>query len=339
MSLILRASRNISISRSNQVLSANSILSNEKLKRYSPSTTCTSVRHKTYTEFAAGIYAEISNSTLVHLCQQNLINIHDFTGLPWWTSIILTTVLFRTVITLPLTIYTNKIRARIEKITTELPAIHNELLKEVALAKKMYNLDESKTNYLYRRSMKTQWNKLVIRENCHPMKTIFVLWGQIPLWICQSVAIRNILNVWPDPSSVQAQIVLQEFSDGGAAWFHDLTAVDSTFILPITLGVLNLANIEFQTLQSIDEPTRFRRIVSNFFRLISLGMIPIAASVPSCLTLYWTTSSAYSLVQNIILVSPRVKRFIGIPTNTRSHLDNPYRFIIDKFSKTWNLKK
>jgi membrane protein insertase Oxa1/YidC/SpoIIIJ len=31
---------------------------------------------------------------------------------------------------------------------------------------------------------------------------------------------------------------------GGALWFPDLTSSDATMILPITLGLVNLANIE-----------------------------------------------------------------------------------------------
>lgn len=71
-----------------------------------------------------------------------------------------------------------------------------------------------------------------------------MLWGQIPLWIFQSVALRNLVNMLPDPTSLQAQIVVTEMTIGGFGWIPNLTEVDSSYILPVTLGIINLAIIE-----------------------------------------------------------------------------------------------
>ena len=42
-----------------------------------------------------------------------------------------------------------------------------------------------------------QWNLLVQRDNCHSFKATILLWGQIPLWICMSVALRNMAMMMP----------------------------------------------------------------------------------------------------------------------------------------------
>lgn len=303
------------------------------------STVNTTVRHNSWSESAASVYAEISNSQLVHLCQQNLVFTHEITGLPWYGTIFLTTFALRSLVTLPLAVYTNKIRARLELISIECAGLTDELKSEVARAKHLYKLDNSQANILYRSSLKKQWDKLVVRENCHPVKTMIVLWGQIPLWICQSVAIRNMLNLLPDPSSAHAQLTLMQLSTGGCAWFPDLTVPDSTWILPITFGLVNLMNIEFLSLEKKGKRSRFGTFASNAFRIISIGMIPMAASMPSCLVLYWTTSSGFSLLQNIFLASPRVKGFLRIPTNTPSHSNRPYLDIKQRFIEKWSLKK
>ena len=44
---------------------------------------------------------------------------------------------------------------------------------------------------------------------------------------------------------------------------------------------------------------------------------------PKGVALYWTTSSAYGLVQNLILLSPRVRRTLRIPL-TASEKRRPY---------------
>lgn len=97
--------------------------------------------------------------------------------------------------------------------------------------------------------MKKQWTKLIERDNCHPLKTLIVLWGQIPLWIIQSAALRNLLAMMPDPNLLQAQIVFTQLSMGGFGWVPNLTEVDASYIIPVTLGLLNLAIIEVNLLK------------------------------------------------------------------------------------------
>lgn len=71
-----------------------------------------------------------------------------------------------------------------------------------------------------------------------------MLWGQIPLWIFQSMALRNLVSMMPDPTSLQAQIVATEMTIGGFGWIPNLTQVDSSYILPVALGIINLGIIE-----------------------------------------------------------------------------------------------
>ena len=51
------------------------------------------------------VYLWLSESTPVGCAQDLLLYVHNSTGLPWWTTIILATILLRTVITLPLAVY------------------------------------------------------------------------------------------------------------------------------------------------------------------------------------------------------------------------------------------
>ena len=150
--------------------------------------------------------------------------------------------------------------------------------------------------------MRKQWDNLIIRDNCHPLKTIIVLWGQIPLWIVQSMALRNLLNMLPDPSLLKAKLVYTELTLGGFGFIPNLTETDSSLIIPVTLGLLNLAIIEvgfsftiytdelhyksslyiFQ-IQSMGKanPSKYQKYATIFFRTLSLVMVPIAATVPA----------------------------------------------------------
>lgn len=100
-----------------------------------------------------GIWQTLSNSTPVAVVQDALVMIHDKTGLPWWASIALSTVLLRSAVTLPLTVYQHKITARIEKCALEMPGIVEELKREAAMAKQKYKLTDQQIQVVYRRSV------------------------------------------------------------------------------------------------------------------------------------------------------------------------------------------
>ncbi|XP_011183632.1 cytochrome c oxidase assembly protein COX18, mitochondrial [Zeugodacus cucurbitae] len=295
-------------------------------RSFSEAATATTIAGTQVQSPFTGFWLTLSQSTPVAYIQDALTTIHDYSGLPWWASIVATTILFRTLITLPLAIYQHKIMARLELLALEMSAIVAELKKEAAIAMKKFNWTEKQTRLVYNRSLKKQWNALVVRENCHPAKTFIVLWGQIPLWICQSVALRNLVHMMPDPTTLQAQIIYTEMTIGGFGWIPNLTEVDSSYILPVSLGLINLGIIQMQTILRNRPTTRLQKYATNVFRVLTVAMVPVACSVPSALCVYWVASSSYSLAQNLLLTAPVVRRAVGIP-HTNSEIENPYERI------------
>lgn len=284
-----------------------------------------------YAASVQGVWKTMSDSTPVHYMQEGLIQVHDFTGLPWWATIILSTFALRTIVTLPLTVYQYKIMGRLEKIGQEFPTVLDELKKETAYAVKKFGWTEKQAKIMFAHSARKQWNNLVVRDNCHPAKTAITMWVQIPLWIVQSVAIRNIVYCLPDPNSIEAKMTLAELSVGGFGWIPNLTEVDASWILPVTLGVVNLTVIQIQTsLRKGGPPSKMQTYATNAFRLLSIVLVPIAAVVPSCLCLYWVTSSTYGLVQNLAFISPKVRRTFGVPQLKHLPKEKPYQFLTDK---------
>lgn len=195
-------------------------------------------------QFSQGFWNDVSNSTPVCSMQEAITQLHDMSGLPWWSTIIVSTVLLRGLITFPLSIYQSKVLAKVEKISGEMPEIVKELKMETNLAVRKFKWNEQQAKAMYTRSLKQQWNKLVVRDNCHPMKASIVIIFQIPLWLTQSWALRNLIYMQPDPSSLEAQVAFSELLVGGFGFIPNLTEVDHSLILPITLGVLNLTIIE-----------------------------------------------------------------------------------------------
>lgn len=274
-------------------------------------------------------YTSIANSNLVHLLQDGQVYFHDITGLSWYATIITSTILVRTLMTLPLTVYQNYILAKVENIGLELNEMVNELKKETAIAKRAYKLSDKQTVTLYKRSVKKQWRNLIERDNCHPFKASLVIWIQIPIWVCMSFTFRNLVNMNPPDSA--ALVTFMEMSVGGLGWIPNLTEPDHSWILPVGFGLTNLAIIELQRMSKLRQPSKMYNVFTNMFRVFSIVMIPVAASVPSCMCLYWMTSSTFGLLQNIILLSPSLRRKLRIP-EAPSELENPYEHIKGEIS-------
>lgn len=296
-------------------------------------------RHKSFTESFADIYTGISHSTTVSYFQNTFVTFHDVTGLPWWATIIVYTVGLR-LIMFPVAVYGQKVRGRLRSILEkELPATIPELRKEVAVYKFQNDLSEKEANQLYIRSFNKQYDSLIQRDNCHPMKTTVLLWFQIPVWICHSIGIRNILTMQPDPNSIKALITYTQLTVGGCLWIPNLVETDASYILPVLWCITNLMNIELTSLENVKKSTQ-SKVITNLFRLVTVAVVPIAASVPSALPLYWCTSAMCALGQNLVLMSPRVKRICGIPASAND-MDHPYRTIAQRFleqmkeRKTW----
>lgn len=274
----------------------------------------------------SGIFKTLSECTPVELLQTGLIQVHTMTGLPWWLSIICCTVGLRAAFTLPLTIYQHYVMAKLEHLNVEMKEIIEDLKKETAMAVHMYKWDERTAKYQFKRSAKKQWQNLIIRDNCHPVKAALLPWVQIPLWVCCSVSLRNL--VYQLPAQTQnAHATYLELTTGGFLWIENLCLPDSTWIIPVMLGLTNLAIIEIQlAARRTETTTKVHRVATHVFRGLTILMVPLAAWVPSCMALYWVTSSVYGLTQNLFVLSPRLRRKCGIP-QTSTELKTPYYVI------------
>ncbi|KAG8036953.1 hypothetical protein G9C98_004275 [Cotesia typhae] len=136
----------------------------------------------------------------IEFCQQSLISFHASTGLPWWATIVLVTCTARTLVTLPCSLYQQYILAKVTHVKYEMNELVKELKRETNIAVTIYGWTEDYGRSVYNRSLKKQWDQLIIRDNCHPMKGMIIVIFQVPLWVMLSASIRNICFMLPYPT-------------------------------------------------------------------------------------------------------------------------------------------
>eukprot|EP00076_Gallus_gallus_P013395 XP_015131886.1 cytochrome c oxidase assembly protein COX18, mitochondrial isoform X1 [Gallus gallus] len=278
-----------------------------------------------------GWYEWLAQSSPVHWAEDGLVALQAAAGLPWWAAIVCGGALLRSAVTLPLAAHQGRLLAKLENLQPEIKKLAEQLRYEVSVRGKQMGWSEKVARFHFKKKLRRIITELYIRDNCHPFKATLLVWVQIPMWVCVSLALRN-CSVGALDSEVQEQ-----FSTGGTLWFTDLTAPDSTWIMPVSLGLLNLLIVEIFASQKL-EASRFQKLATNFFRVLSVVMIPIAATVPSSMALYWLSSSFMGLSHNLLLRSPTVRRLCCIP-RTKSDSDTPYRDIVSALTTKYSFKK
>jgi YidC/Oxa1 family membrane protein insertase len=215
--------------------------------------------------------------------------VHVWTGLPWWGTIVATTVAIRTLL-LPLVVKLQRNTARLHNIRPEMDRIGNKLKRaqadrdHVAVMQYTHELQE-----------------LLRKHDANPLKVLLVPFLQAPVMISFYLALRDM-----------AALPVPQFSNGGALWFTDLTAADPYYALPILSGLGFLVTFELGRRMGTTPSTMTKGTVL-FFRAAAVGMIPLTATFPSAILVYWVASNVFSIFQTIGIYQPAVRRMLNIP--------------------------
>lgn len=252
--------------------------------------------------------------------------VHSITGLPWVASIPLTALLVRTMVGLPLQIFT-RIHARRERDIQ--PLLRSWQIYYEGKAKKT-NPDE---NPKIAARTNIQSSQIMLR-NRWKVATGYQLTGllQLPIWLSLVESLRAMSGTraglldWFVPifsSSEkfqqdrieQAQHLFQPtMATEGALWFPDLLAGDPTGALPIILTASILMNIQsgWRALpaKEIAELNTLQMYQSSLFRglrmtvqilALNIGLSGWYYEMPAALMLYWITSSNIATLQTFLL--------------------------------------
>ncbi|KAF6173034.1 hypothetical protein GIB67_006410 [Kingdonia uniflora] len=212
--------------------------------------------------------------------------VHSFTGLNWWASIAITTILIR-VATFPLMVNQMKATSKLTLMRPQLEEIKNQI--------NMTNGDPEAMNEGQRR-MKALFKEYGVNPFT-PLKGIFI---QGPVFISFFFAINNMVEKVPS------------FKAGGAFWFTDLTTPDALYIFPVLASLSFLLTVEYNMQEGL-EGNPIAGTMKNVSRVFATLMVPFTMSFPKAMFCYWITANLFSLVYGQIIKRPRVKEILGLP--------------------------
>ncbi|XP_039168683.1 LOW QUALITY PROTEIN: mitochondrial inner membrane protein OXA1-like [Eucalyptus grandis] len=193
--------------------------------------------------------------------------VHSFTGLNWWASIALTTVLIRGA-TVPLQI--NQMRSTAKLSLMRRVEELNQTLRETA------NAPDAASKYLQ------SFASLFKEYGVSPFTPLKGLLMRGPIFISFFFAVnKNMAEKIPS------------FQTGGTLWFVNLATPDSLYILPILTALTFWIAVEFH-LEGLNG-TAVAGTMKKFFRVFTVLSIPVMMCFPKAMFGYWLTSNMFSL--------------------------------------------
>lgn len=224
----------------------------------------------------------------VGLLQTSLEWIHLTTGLPWWGSIIACTFVLRMAL-FPIAVKLQGNAARMNNIRPEMDRILAKIKQHQQMGNGILAAQES-----------ARLMTLYKEHKCNPLKMMIMPFLQIPIFISFFIAVRRM-----------ATAPVESMKSGGALWFTDLTIPDPYYVLPFASCLSFLITIEMGGEAGVTNPQVEKMKI--MFRAMAILLIPVTATFPSGLFMYWLTASLFSMGQILLLKVPSVRSSFGIP--------------------------
>lgn len=182
--------------------------------------------------------------------------IHLSSGLPYWGAICVATVAIRALM-LPIAIKTIKGTAKMAQMTP----VMNKIKDREAV-------DPNRSDPDVKRRYQAEYAALFKKFDANPVRAMLWPLSQFPVFIAFFMALRDMGVHYPG------------FATGGMFWFTDLTAPDTTFILPIFNSLSFLLMIELGADgMRMQQAQQFQWVM----RGLAIVMVPLTMNMPQVL--------------------------------------------------------
>lgn len=184
-------------------------------------------------------------------------------GAPWWFSIVLLTIVVRTLL-FPLTIRQVRNMRRLQDLKPEMDRIRDE-----------HRDDPDK--------QREALMQLYAERKVNPLGGCLPLIVQMPIFLGLYYTIKEFEG-------------LQSFTSGGLLWFADLTAADPYSVLPVIYALTMMAAQEPALRHTAPQQRQLMRLLPPVF-----GVFMALAGFPAGLFVYWIASNLITIAQNALI--------------------------------------
>src|SRR5215211_6347776 len=198
-----------------------------------------------------------------------LLYFHQNLGIAWWLSIVMLTVIVRSLL-FPLTVKQVKSMRAMQDLKPRMDRVRAQF----------------KDNPQRQRE---EMAKLYQDQGVNPLGGCLPILVQMPVFIGIFYVIRKFGGT---PGRTPPEY--ESFTQGGILWFQDLAHADPYYLLPIISALTMLAATEI-TSKNVDPQQRW------LMRLLPIGFTAFLLNFPAGLFMYWITSNLMTLGQNYVI--------------------------------------
>jgi YidC/Oxa1 family membrane protein insertase len=206
---------------------------------------------------------------IVNILGGVLLYFHQTLGVAWWLSIVMLTVIVRSLL-FPLTVKQVKSMRAMQDLKPRMDRVRAQF----------------KNNPQRQRE---EMANLYQDQGVNPLGGCLPILVQMPVFIGMFYVIRTFGGT---PGRTPAEY--ESFTHGGILWFQNLSQPDPYYILPIISAVTMLAATEI-TSKNVDPQQRW------LMRLLPVGFTAFLLNFPAGLFMYWITSNLMTLGQNYVI--------------------------------------
>jgi YidC/Oxa1 family membrane protein insertase len=206
---------------------------------------------------------------IVNILGAVLLYFHQNLGIAWWLSIVILTVIVRSLL-FPLTVKQVKSMRAMQDLKPHMDRVRAQF----------------KDNPQRQRE---EMAKLYQDQGVNPLGGCLPILVQMPVFIGMFYVIRKFGGT---PGRTPPEY--DSFTHGGILWFQDLAHADPYYLLPIISALTMLAATEI-TIKNVDPQQRW------LMRLLPVGFTAFLLNFPAGLFMYWITSNLMTLGQNYVI--------------------------------------
>ena len=218
--------------------------------------------------------AGLCNWTPPGLIESMLEFVQVNSGLPWWMTIMATAFTLRTLIS-PLQINSLRSSAVLARIQPDLKGL-------MAKYEDVKRVKDYEQMAIMQRQIQAVYHKNGI-SMFSAFKGAFL---SAPITVSFFLALQDI-----------TALNLPSLKTGGMLWFTDLTVPDPYYALPLMAAGSFLYVVEkgMEVSQTSNSSESQKKMNKNIFRIMAVGSIPVMATYPAALSMYWVTNSFFTI--------------------------------------------
>ena len=212
---------------------------------------------------------------------------HMALGLDWWLAIGACTLSIRLAL-LPMALHGSQQQGKMQGLRAELAPLQARMQSSGG------------TDHAAADEMRALYE----RHGVNPMRLLALPLLQLPIFMSFFLGLRRLADHFPDARS------------GGAYWFVDLSATDTSYWLPAASGLSALALVRLSvpgaTAGMNEAEAAQADLMKQVLSGVTLFSLPVAATMPASVLMFWITNNAFSLVYTTALQLTPTRAMLGL---------------------------